>query len=764
MDDIVNKALGKVARYKDPQNPKMDDWKWRPLKDVHAELEGLPEIPSHVEKFGAFMDETANRAVKQGLTPRDLIKAYAITRASIQRRQKSADSVRENGLMLPPSTAKMIRPEGAMGEWLHSPMGQRYLDAAERGQVDEEAVAHAQRVMSPFGLKTEASALPWAAQVLGPHYKQVGDMVARGLMGKSPTAEWQDFSKKNLHGIGVAKAGFIASLLGRGDMPTFDARQVKLQTGIQKTKEATPMTNKGGFGVIDRLAARQAAMNPKMDPGLEPYRQHLTHHAIWDKAENATTTHDDVMNAMRNAKDGGRIGYSTKGAVDLAAPATVSEPPLSEHPLYKALLDTVHGGVNTQFVKQAISNLPQTGFTRSGAGLMMRDPRLMTSPPVLSDIKITPKSGHLNTPFQQMTADYGSKNNLMPSKIADIEKMQREGAFLRPLMGDKTPADTVLMGHNNVALTDPVSQVGGGDYGRSEFARANEGTGWRSRQGASKGMQRRISEFGDEFPQYGIHTLMGHKSADSSNMLLHSIIRMVPNLPIKTEHIAAFDDEMRKKFPHSDAYPLPWPGIMNTNEVHDFFYRQPSKIKGKKGAFTVALKARPGSDVSKFVQNLDSVRWQSTGFPNVASARFANTVPELFAEPQLSSGYMLTHLDPTRDLRANDEFLSHDTYTHGLPTRGYAGRFKALVPAAQLFADSLGGAKTATEIQQTLMTKFPAVKVTQKIVDMVKQAEEDRKSKYGFASGGTVPKKTKNIERAMSLTSLYALDHDRDAG
>ena len=123
MDDIVKKALGKVARYKDPQNPKMDDWKWRPLKDVHAELEGLPEIPSHVEKFGAFMDETANRAVKQGLTPRDLIKAYAITRASIQRRQKSADSVRENGLMLPPSTGKMIRPEGAMGVWLHSPMG-----------------------------------------------------------------------------------------------------------------------------------------------------------------------------------------------------------------------------------------------------------------------------------------------------------------------------------------------------------------------------------------------------------------------------------------------------------------------------------------------------------------------------------------------------------------------------------------------------------------------------------------------------------------
>ena len=56
-----------------------------------------------------------------------------------------------------------------------------------------------------------------------------------------------------------------------------------------------------------------------MDPGLEPFRQHLTHHAIWDKAGNEETTHDDVMRAMRGAKNGGRIGYAVSDDVLLFA-------------------------------------------------------------------------------------------------------------------------------------------------------------------------------------------------------------------------------------------------------------------------------------------------------------------------------------------------------------------------------------------------------------------------------------------------------------
>jgi len=734
MSDTVKKALDLVSGYQDPASDKMKGFDWRPLRDVQESLGGLPEIPSHVERFGAFMDETARRAAKGGLTPRDLIKAYAITRSSIQRRAQTAEKVRAAGLDLPPGTTGMIRPEGAMGEWLHSPMGQRYLDAAERGKVDDEAVAHAQQVMKPFGLNAEMDALPWAVQNLGPRHKEVSDLVARALKKNSSPEEWRNFSK-DLRGIGTAKSGFVASMMGRGDQPTLDARQVILQTGMPTSEAKKPLA-KAGYEAVDRLAARQTALNPKMDSGLEPFRQHLTHHAIWDKAGNEETTHDDVMNAMRNAKDGGRIGYADGGSI-------------MDHPMYQSLLEAAHGSVNQQMVQRAMDTAKTQGeYTRTGAGVMERDPRLQMNPPALSDIKNTPKSGHLIKPFEELTAGYASKGNLMPQKLADVERMQRERARIVPLVGDKTPAGTILMSHNDVPLTDPVNQQGGAGYMRSEFARSNDPTGWRSRQGAAKGMQGRVEALGDGAPIYGMHVSMGHKASDSSHMMLHSVIRQVPNLPIASKHISAFDEEMEKKFPHDEKFPMPWPGIMNTDKVHDFFYRQPSIVRGKKGEDSIRLQARPGSDVTKFVQNMDSVRWQAAGFPNIASARFANTEPELLAEPQLSTGFGITQLDPTRGLVPNDEFMSHGTYTHGMPTKGYAGRFKALIPASELFKEHVGAATTPTSIQHTLMTKFPSVKVDQRVVDLVKGAEEERMKRYGFNTGGAVKQPTEAQKQA----------------
>jgi hypothetical protein len=136
-----------------------------PGNPVHRAIGGIVVIPSHVEAFGSFMDETARKAATKGLEPRDLLKAYLITRASIQRQAIGADKLRDSGLILPEGIGK-VRPEGAMGEWLHSKYGQSYLDQAEKGIVDHEAVEHAQKVMKPFGKMTETEALPWAAENL----------------------------------------------------------------------------------------------------------------------------------------------------------------------------------------------------------------------------------------------------------------------------------------------------------------------------------------------------------------------------------------------------------------------------------------------------------------------------------------------------------------------------------------------------------------------------------------------------------------------
>ena len=296
--------------YKDPRAPAIAGWKWRPLKDVHAELGNIREIPSHVVDFGRFMDDTAKRAGTQGLTPRDLIKAYAITLASIQRRAQDVGRIRAAGLPLEGITGK-IRPEGAMGEWLHTPAGQSYLDAASRGQAHEGALKDMIERLRPFGMAPKlAEGLQWGAENLPGKEGLVSNLVAAGREKASSPDEWRDFAK-GLRGIDVSKAGFVASMLGRGDQPTFDARQRILQTGLTSTeageKIAGPKMNPKARAAVDRLASRQAAMNLSLPKELDPYYQHLAHHTIWDKASGEETTHQDVINAMQHAAYGGAI-------------------------------------------------------------------------------------------------------------------------------------------------------------------------------------------------------------------------------------------------------------------------------------------------------------------------------------------------------------------------------------------------------------------------------------------------------------------------
>ena len=301
---------GLLGGYTDPKTKNLEDWQWKPLADVQAKLGGLSEIPSHVLSFGQFMDQTAQRAAREGLRPRDLIKAYTITRASIQRQAINSDKLRAAGFDLPPNITGKIRPEGAFGEWLHSPAGQSYLDAAEKGQQHEAAIQNAAQVMKPFGKDNDLiDALRWAAGNLPGKEGQVSQLVAAGREKASTPDEWRAFTK-NIRGIGPSKSGFVASLMGRGDQPTLDARQIILHTGNPAKEASRYVARKGGEGgaeAVNRLATRQEAMNLSLPQELSPYYQHLAHHAVWDKAGDEETTHQDVMQAMQHAATGGKI-------------------------------------------------------------------------------------------------------------------------------------------------------------------------------------------------------------------------------------------------------------------------------------------------------------------------------------------------------------------------------------------------------------------------------------------------------------------------
>ena len=269
------------------------DWRWKGADKVKQEV-GINELPPYIaDNYGQFMKEQRGRADAGQLGARDLLKAYGITRSSVNRGAREISDDLAQG---------SVRPEGYMAEWLLSPQGKAYLDAAEKGQVNAEAIADIQKRFAPFGMAdTLANDLTYAAQQLAP----INGCVNAAVTG--PVDQWRVFAQ-GLNGIGPAKSGFIASLLGRGDLPTLDARQLALHTG-KPAKEASKYMRraggKGGDAAVDRLAERQKAMGVAVDESLNPFYQHLTHHAVWDKVGGTQTTHEDLIRAMKLAGIGG---------------------------------------------------------------------------------------------------------------------------------------------------------------------------------------------------------------------------------------------------------------------------------------------------------------------------------------------------------------------------------------------------------------------------------------------------------------------------
>jgi hypothetical protein len=285
----------------------ISDWKWRNNKDVQNEV-GLQEVPQYIQDgYGKFMQDQRARAESGALGTRDLLKAYGITRSSINRASRNITDDLSGG---------EIRPEGYFSEWLLSPAGKQYLDAAEVGKIDKQAIGDIKKRFVPFGMAdTLAKDLEYAATNIPPLNGSANAAVA------GPMEQWRVFAQ-NLNGIGPSKSGFIASLLGRGDIPTLDARQLILHTG-SPAKEASKYIRRGegagGNAAVDRLAKRQQEMGLAINEELNPFYQHLTHHAVWDKIGGTQTTHDDLIRAMRFASMGG-MGLLGAGAYNNEQP------------------------------------------------------------------------------------------------------------------------------------------------------------------------------------------------------------------------------------------------------------------------------------------------------------------------------------------------------------------------------------------------------------------------------------------------------------
>lgn len=751
-----------LENYQDPQSSRMQGWDWKPLPQVVESLHGLREIPSHVEAFGDFMDQTAQKAAAKKLTPRDLIKAYLITRSSIQRESRTADKAKSSGLVLPEGFSGNIRPEGAFGEWLHSPMGQRYLNAAERGLVDHEAVADAQKIMKPFGLNTESQALPWAAQNLPKHTAAVSDMIARALKGNSTPDEWRKFTE-GVHGIGPAKSGFLGSLLGRGDQPTLDARQVILHTG-KPTKEAKLPLQRAGAEAVNRLAARQEAMALKTPKGLEPYYQHLAHHAVWDTAGNEQTTHQDVINAMRHAASGGAIE---------------GDDGVHRHPLAKAMKAAGLPGLAPEgdTVDRAlqVANGYKSGGDPSydAAELQRRMQSLLT--PHSEDPEVVKKYLQAKQSYETSSGKRGSYSGLVlpmdphdvKTSISPLEgvttktppemgwnkfiKMAGKGTILG-LGGDRSNLGK-LTHIRGKPLAWPVDLHAGVKY----MSEPNPGAVWANAGIPATKIRNKILELSKKGPVYGAFAPMGTTSIDSSVNMFDTLMSQIPSSGISKKDAEAFDRSL-KSIEHVPSTANPgvkekyfkeiqdWPGILNAKKAVEF------------------AKKIPGSHRSLIVKHLDKKAWQQSNFPSVGLTRAAITDPDLLKTSGNMLGHTIVELHPDKYDPKNLAF-EHSTYP--VPTKGQVVARLPMVErhvAMPEYAEqSLMHPSTMKTGEPTIIHPYspnpmgrsswrklteeqlPAQPINQRMLESIQQAHGTE-----FSSGGTA--KNDVVSRALGLT------------
>lgn len=313
-------------KYVDPASQFLKDWEWKKMEEIAAK--SPKNVPDYIQKgYGNFMNEQLGRAGKGALSSRDVLKAFGITQSSIGRGGLPYNTATKTGMKLP-NTGGEVRPEGAFAEWLGSKPGQQFLDTAEQGVVHPAAMEDLRQKFAPFGKQNQlVQQLEYGVQNAPEWGRTVNQAVTGGV------DDYRDWAE-GIKGIAGAKSGFVGSMLGRGDLPTFDARQIALHTGNEAPVGIGSIMNRGkGKGAreaVDRLAARQKALGLDIDPSLDPHYQHLTHHAVWDELGGNKTTHEDIIRAMKGYAGGGEVrafaGGGAKGKIiqaglDLILPA-----------------------------------------------------------------------------------------------------------------------------------------------------------------------------------------------------------------------------------------------------------------------------------------------------------------------------------------------------------------------------------------------------------------------------------------------------------
>jgi hypothetical protein len=700
----------------------IEDWKWRPTEQVTAEV-GLKEVPDYIQGgYGEFMKNQQKRAQAGQMGVRDLIKAYTITRSSVNRSGLPRDTATKTGMKIP-QTEGLVRPEGAFAEWLGSKQGQNYLKAADRGEIDEKAIADLQTKFAPFGMASVlADDMRWAVK----NAPTLASNLSQTIIGDPQT--YRSVSQQ-LQGIGPAKSGFLGSLVGRGDFPTLDARQLRLHTGAGGAEASKFMRRRGGLGgeqAVGRLAGRQEEMGLDIDPSLNPFYQHLTHHAVWDKVADEQTTHDDLVRAMMGYKDGGEVNLSTGGG-DLLKRARAGmaqakkgmaqekEKATRKHPIVFEPAEPLK--------KEEIRAMAQKMAEQSSGQFVRVDPTKSVNP-----------AGKSKKQFEREQAlTKNIRTNIPERDIPVVDIAEQEGKLLVAVPGDPTIGGVVrpgslmqaprgtreLSGIEDVEFEVPVQLYGGPRYGaESQFSEGVDPAFWASNLSAARGIQNPVSEFSQAMegaPVLGMYTKM---TPESSTYALHTLDALLayqqPEKLSKTKR-----EQLTRLIKKGTPKEGKFPGFVGFDDPA-----------------SVLLQARQNPALRKHISAtlMKPTITQELKMPSGLDVLTAISHPEIENLPPGSSGFSVGTLRPGSDLFES----AHPTYSHDIPGE-FMGQTRHPIPLELAFPRTTSYVRKNIprgDVFNTMKMVGARESIDPQYIDQIKLYEQYMKELTGRKKGG----------------------------
>ena len=705
---------GKQPPYKDPKTSKIDEWIWHPMERIRQELSARRELPEHVGPYADYMREMNAKAQSGELTPRDFVKAYTITQSSIGRGGLSHSTATKRGMKLP-NTGGEVRPEGAFAEWLGSPMGQKYLEASMRGEDHPEALADLREKFAPFGKQNaQVEAMQYATQ----NAPSFGERLNKAITGSK--ADYRKYAG-GIKGIASAKSGFIGSLLGRGDLPTLDARQLNLHSLSHPTKTPEGMMSRGkGLGgqeAVDRLIARQEALGYNIPNELKPYEQHLIHHDVWDQRGGTQTTHKDLTKAMLGYADGGdvekmrqalMVKHFAKGGSEKKWPANLPPAPAPSNQEMNAIVDRIAR-------QQLGEHVTEPGETKNLAGRSIREAKRVKQ----TQYTTTPTQAVRPTPIY--TGQKGDVNVVLP--------------------GDQTISDQRLVEVNGLPIGS--NQEGGSRYGEGKIhLPENERPFWASGIGPAQGFQNRVTELaqitGQDPRVIAHHLAMGHAGNNFALHFADANLKAVNNSKIKPENHQTFNAIMKQGFAGRDRQGNPiqvtfpkWPGVENPNEAYEAMRADPEMRK----FFNKTMKL---GNVTK-----------ALGFPNGSDIEYAISEPELRNMEINMTGHAVGQMRPGAKLVPGAE---HNTYSHKILGTSL-GRAPELAPMELAFMDATHYIKPKLSspgaYTRTMSLSAPHQVVDDRYLNIMNDYYTKLRAVRGYAKGGNV-----SMDEMLAHTTL----------